>query len=91
MYVSYTFIYWDVYTAKGLSKTQYTHMWIADATSALPIHILECNPATADTRRQIFIRANYKIESLDIAKERLRLMKKISVSGIFCFPYIYCT
>lgn len=51
MYVRYTFIYWDVYTAKGLSKTQYTHMWIADATSALLIYILECNHATADTEK----------------------------------------
>lgn len=50
MYVSDTFIYWDVYTAKGLSKTQYTHMWIADATSIL-IFILECNPATAHTEK----------------------------------------
>lgn len=89
MYVSYTFIYWDVYTAKDLSKTQYTHMWIADATSALLICILECNPAAADTlRRQIFIRLNHNIKSLSLAKEMLKLMKKY-LSTIFSF--LYCT
>lgn len=65
-------------------------MWIADATSALLIYILECNPATADTlRRQIFIRVNHNIKSLNVAKEMLKLIKKY-LSSIFFFFFL-CT